>query len=102
MKRFSGFNLIGEAFRSHQGWPEHWPDKAPKATYDAIIVGAGGHGLGAAYYLAKKYGITNVAVIEKGWLGVATPAAIPRSSARTTSTMRARISMITRSSCGMG
>ena len=69
MKRFSGFNLISEAFRSHQGWPEHWPDKAPKATYDAIIVGAGGHGLGAAYYLAKKYGITNVAVIEKGWLG---------------------------------
>jgi sarcosine oxidase subunit beta len=69
MKRFSGFNLIGEAFRSHQGWPEHWPDKAPKASYDAIIVGAGGHGLGAAYYLAKKYGITNVAVIEKGWLG---------------------------------
>jgi hypothetical protein len=41
MKRFSGFNLIGEAFRSHQGWPEHWPDKAPKASYDAIIVGAG-------------------------------------------------------------
>ncbi|MBX9883931.1 MAG: FAD-dependent oxidoreductase, partial [Novosphingobium sp.] len=69
MKRFSGFNLIGEAFRSHQGWPEHWPDKAPKQRYDAIIVGAGGHGLGAAYYLAKKYGITNVAVIEKGWLG---------------------------------
>ena len=69
MKRFSGFNLIGEAFRSHQGWPEHWPDKAPKASYDAIIVGAGGHGLSAAYYLAKKYGITNVAVIEKGWLG---------------------------------
>ncbi|MBU6207458.1 MAG: sarcosine oxidase subunit beta family protein, partial [Alphaproteobacteria bacterium] len=48
---------------------EFWPDAAPKPAYDAIIVGAGGHGLGAAYYLAKKYGIRNVAVIEKGWLG---------------------------------
>ena len=49
--------------------PQHWPDAAPKQSYDAIIVGAGGHGLGAAYYLASRYGITNVAVIEKGWLG---------------------------------
>jgi sarcosine oxidase subunit beta len=41
----------------------------PKARYDAIIVGAGGHGLATAYYLGKNHGITNVAVIEKGWLG---------------------------------
>ncbi len=41
----------------------------PKASYDAVIVGAGGHGLASAYYLAKEHGITNVAVLEKGWLG---------------------------------
>ena len=52
MKRFSGFNLFAEAFNGHKGWPEHWPDKAPQAAYDVIIIGAGGHGLGAAYYLA--------------------------------------------------
>ena len=69
MTRFSAFSLFAKALGGHQGWPEQWPDASPKAAYDAIIVGAGGHGLGAAYYLAKKYGITNVAVIEKGWLG---------------------------------
>ena len=69
MTRFSAFSLFAKALGAHQSWPEQWPDAAPKPAYDAIIVGAGGHGLGAAYYLAKKYGITNVAVIEKGWLG---------------------------------
>ena len=69
MTRFSAFSLFAKALGAHQGWPEQWPDAAPGPAYDAIIVGAGGHGLGAAYYLAKKYGITNVAVIEKGWLG---------------------------------
>ena len=67
--RFSGLSLFAQALRGHQGWPELWPDAAPKPAYDVIIVGAGGHGLGAAYYLAKKHAITNVAVIEKGWLG---------------------------------
>ena len=69
MTRFSAFSLFAKALAGHQGWPEQWPDASPKPAYDAIIVGAGGHGLGAAYYLAKKHGITNVAVIEKGWLG---------------------------------
>jgi sarcosine oxidase, subunit beta len=69
MTRFSAFSLFAKALGSHKDWPEHWPDAAPKGFYDAIIVGGGGHGLGAAYYLAKKYGITNVAVIEKGWIG---------------------------------
>ena len=41
----------------------------PKAAYDAVIVGAGGHGLATAYYLAKEHGLSNVAVLEKGWLG---------------------------------
>ena len=69
MTRFSAFSLFAKALSGHQDWPEQWPDAAPKPAYDAIIVGGGGHGLGAAYYLAKKYGITNVAVLEKGWIG---------------------------------
>jgi len=67
--RFSAVSLFAQALRGHRDWPEQWPDAAPKPAYDAVIVGAGGHGLGAAYYLARKYGIRKVAVIEKGWLG---------------------------------
>jgi sarcosine oxidase, subunit beta len=69
MTRFSAFSLFAKALGGHKDWPEQWPDAAPKPAYDAIIVGGGGHGLGAAYYLAKKYGIANVAVLEKGWIG---------------------------------
>ncbi|MEY5008517.1 MAG: Sarcosine oxidase subunit beta [Pseudomonadota bacterium] len=69
MTRFSAISLIAKALGGHKDWPEQWPDAAPKPAYDAIIVGGGGHGLGAAYYLAKKYGITKVAVLEKGWIG---------------------------------
>ncbi len=69
MTRFSAISLIAKALNGHKDWPEQWPDAAPKPAYDAIIVGGGGHGLGAAYYLAKKYGITKVAVLEKGWIG---------------------------------
>ncbi len=69
MVKYSAGSLFANALHGHKKWPKQWPDAAPKTSYDVIIVGAGGHGLGAAYYLAKKYGITNVAVIEKGWLG---------------------------------
>ena len=55
--------------RGHKGWEEQWRSPEPKRAYDVIIVGAGGHGLATAYYLAKEHGITNVAVLEKGWLG---------------------------------
>jgi sarcosine oxidase, subunit beta len=69
MRRFSGFQIVREAFRGHSGWEKQWESATPKAEYDVIIIGAGGHGLATAYYLAKEHGVTNVAVLEKGWLG---------------------------------
>ena len=67
--KYSAASLFTNALSGHKKWPVQFPDKEPKKSYDAIIVGGGGHGLGAAYYLAKRYGITNVAVLEKGWIG---------------------------------
>ncbi|MFO7919315.1 MAG: FAD-dependent oxidoreductase, partial [Nioella sp.] len=69
MRRYSAFAVAREATRYHQGWERAWASPEPKRSYDAIIVGAGGHGLATAFYLGKNFGITNVAVIEKGWLG---------------------------------
>ncbi|GGL57704.1 sarcosine oxidase subunit beta [Wenxinia marina] len=68
-KRYSVFAIAREAMRHHQGWERAWRSPAPKAKYDVVIVGAGGHGLATAYYLGKNFGITNVAILEKGWLG---------------------------------
>ncbi len=70
MKRYSAFAVAREAFRNHTGWERAWAKPTqPKKKYDVIIVGAGGHGLATAYYLGKNFGITNVAILEKGWLG---------------------------------
>ena len=69
MTRYSVFAVAREAARYHSGWERAWRSPEPKKKYDAIIVGAGGHGLATAYYLGKNFGITNVAIIEKGWLG---------------------------------
>ncbi len=69
MRKYSVFAIAREALRGHKGWEEQWRSPEPKKEYDVVIVGAGGHGLGTAYYLAKEHGITNVAVVEKGWLG---------------------------------
>lgn len=69
MQRYSAFRLLREAFRGDLGWPKVWPEAQPKARYDIVIIGAGGHGLATAYYLGKNFGLTNVAVIEKGYLG---------------------------------
>ncbi|SMC43059.1 sarcosine oxidase subunit beta family protein [Rhizobium sp. RU36D] len=69
MRKYSVFAVAREALRGHKGWDAQWTSPEPRASYDVIIIGAGGHGLGAAYYLAKEHGITNVAVIERGWLG---------------------------------
>ncbi|HEU4518645.1 MAG TPA: FAD-dependent oxidoreductase, partial [Microvirga sp.] len=69
MHGFSLGSLIAEAFNAHQGWGRQWRNPEPKAAYDAVIVGGGGHGLATAYYLAKIHGMRNIAVLEKGWIG---------------------------------
>ena len=66
---FSFASLLRNAFSGHQNWTRQWRNPQPKPAYDAIIVGAGGHGLATAFYLASEHGLTNIAVIEKGWLG---------------------------------
>ncbi|MBN9038031.1 MAG: sarcosine oxidase subunit beta family protein [Rhizobiales bacterium] len=68
-RRYSAFSLFVEGLRGQTGWAPAWRTPKPKAQYDAVIVGGGGHGLATAYYLAKNHGIRNVAVVEKGWLG---------------------------------
>ena len=67
--RYSVYSLIREGLKGHQGWPRVWRHPNPKASYDAVVIGGGGHGLATAYYLAKEHGMTNIAVIEKGWIG---------------------------------
>ncbi|WP_299023972.1 sarcosine oxidase subunit beta family protein [uncultured Sulfitobacter sp.] len=67
--RFSGWRVLREGLSGNKGWQPHWRDAEPKAEYDAIIIGGGGHGLSTAYYLAKEHGMINIAVIEKGYLG---------------------------------
>jgi sarcosine oxidase subunit beta len=67
--RFSLATVVKNALSGNRGWPEQWRKAAPKARYDAVIVGGGGHGLATAYYLAKEHGLTNIAVVEKSWIG---------------------------------
>ena len=68
-KKYSFFNIVKNSFSHNENWEKMWRSPKPKKFYDIIIVGGGGHGLGAAYYLAKEHGLKNIAVIEKGWLG---------------------------------
>ncbi len=69
MHKYSIFSLARNAMDRHEGWPAAWRSPPPKPAYDVVIIGGGGHGLATAYYLAKEHGITNVAVVEKGWIG---------------------------------
>ncbi|WP_436397473.1 sarcosine oxidase subunit beta family protein [Roseobacter sp. S98] len=67
--KFSGLRVLREGLTGNKGWTPHWRDPEPKSEYDVVIIGGGGHGLSTAYYLAKNHGITNVAVLEKGYIG---------------------------------
>jgi sarcosine oxidase subunit beta len=67
--KFSYLNLARQALLGHKGWPEQWRSPEPKRAYDTVIVGAGGHGLATAYYMAREHGVRDIAVLEKGWLG---------------------------------
>ena len=67
--RYSAWNLLTAALKGHIDWAPAWRDAKPKSHYDVIVIGGGGHGLATAYYLAKNHGITDVALIEKGWIG---------------------------------
>ncbi len=69
MRRYSIFSLARNALGYHQGWQRAWRSPEPQPAYEVVIVGAGGHGLATAYYLAKEHGVRNIAVLEKGWLG---------------------------------
>ena len=67
--KFSFLTLLKQAASHNLDWPEQWRAAEPKASYEAVIVGGGGHGLATAYYLAREHGLRNIAVVEKGWLG---------------------------------
>jgi len=67
--KYSAWSLLRGALSGQRHWPAAWREASPKPSYDIIIVGGGGHGLAAAYYLAKNHAVRHVAVIERGWIG---------------------------------
>jgi sarcosine oxidase subunit beta len=69
MSSYSVFSVLRGGLTGQRHWGRAWRDPEPKPEYDALIIGGGGHGLASAYYLAKLHGMTNIAVLEKGWLG---------------------------------
>ena len=68
-KDYSIWTLLSQGLKNHVGWQPTWRSPELKPSYDIVIIGAGGHGLATAYYLAKEHGVRNIAVLEKGFLG---------------------------------
>jgi methylglutamate dehydrogenase subunit A len=68
-KGYSIFSLARHALRPQEPWPEAWAKPEPRSSYDAIIIGGGGHGLATAYYLAKNHGMRNIAVLDRSYIG---------------------------------
>jgi sarcosine oxidase subunit beta len=69
LQRFSGFALARQTLSGHAGWGRQWRSPEPKAAYDAVIIGGGGHGLATAFHLARDHGLRRIAVLEKAWVG---------------------------------
>ena len=67
--RYNALNLVWAGLTGQRQWQPAWRDAGLRPRYDIVIVGGGGHGLAAAYYLAKHFGLSNIAVLEKGWIG---------------------------------
>lgn len=68
-KQFSALSVAKEGLNNQKGWKPAWRRASPAKSYDAVIIGGGGHGLATAYYLAKTHNLKRIAILEKGWLG---------------------------------
>ena len=67
--RYSALKILAQGLTGNHGWKPVWRQPDPRPEYDIVLIGGGGHGLSTAYYLARNHGLTNVAVLEKGYLG---------------------------------